>query len=179
MAAVFAAALLSMLSTLGPAADNAGPVPAWFDDHLVELAADGDRWVADNTEYRSVNEPEEFYVTQWRRGLGRSLTGRLYAIVDGRETEDYWRYQVYWDPIVGEARVTQFSRGGAVGSGTLVKVDDDFFLDQQFSVPEGARWRTLHRTTFASGVQLSRSYDWQNGSWVPKRSYRWERRAAE
>ncbi|CAN5269012.1 hypothetical protein BH24PSE2_BH24PSE2_14280 [soil metagenome] len=150
-------------------------VPAWFEAHLSELTDGGGRWIAGNAAYRGDGEPYEVYGIEWRRALSdHSVTGRLFGFQDGRQTEDFWEFRIYWDGAARTGVIEQFNGAGVVGRGSLVGFGPATLTDQTFTDPRGRQWRELHHAWFEGDVYVTQSYDWEDGSWVPRRAYRWK-----
>jgi len=154
--------------------------PEWFRELITALVADGDEWVADNTAYRSDQEPVDVYVLTWTWGPGRhSISGRLHAIVGGDRRPPLWEFRQFWHPIRREGRLVQYGTDGTVGDGALARdVDGRVVVEQDFWGPDGQSWRQRHEERATPRSRESRDARWVNGAWRDGRRYVWTRRAA-
>lgn len=168
------AVAVAALSLLGPdaaVAQDAGGAPAWFHERMAELTRGSGRWLTDNRDYRSANEPYEEYGLAWRWGLGRqTVHGRLFGLVDGREVATFWEFLIYWDPARAEAVMLQVGVSGVVGCGAL---QPDGTSEQTFTDPAGGSQRVRHEETSEGDLRRSASFNWVDGAWVPRRIYVW------
>lgn len=153
--------------------DDASAVPTWFRTSLAELAQGSGRWIADNARHRSDGEPFDAYGIEWRWGLGKqSLTGRLFGLQEGKEVADFWEFRIYWDGAGGTGVIEQFAGHGVVGRGALVGFGDGTLTDQTFTDAQGRQWRELHHSWFERDTHVTQSFEWKDGAWLPKRTYR-------
>ncbi len=150
-------------------------LPDWYRAELARLTAGSGRWVASNAEFRSEQEPYEAYAVEWRKAAdGRGVTGRLVALVDGREVVEFWQYRTYWDANAQQAVATQFASFGAVGSGQLVGFGAATLTDQTLTAADGRQWREMHHAWFEDDVHVTQTYGYRDGGWTAKRRYRWQ-----
>lgn len=160
----------------GDKANTSAPAPQWYLDDVDFLTRDGGRWVASNADYQGENEPMEAYVIEWEKGYANSMTGRLYGIVDGEPTGDFWRFRQYWHPGKGKAILEQFGLGGAVGVGTLWQDGDVNKTLQTFYAPDGSASDQGHEAHNPDGdTHVTASFDVADGVWKERRSYSWKR----
>lgn len=183
MRAVAAAFTVLFLLTPFASAQNAAlKPPQWYLDDIQRLTADGGRWIADNSDYKSESEPFEAYGTEWVSGFdGDTMTGRLFGIKDGKElTFNFWEFRQYWHPGRNEAIVEQFGWGGALGVGVLDEDGAGTVSEQIFYNPDGSTTRTGHKSAFTDNTTyMTESYDIADDEWKPRRSYKWKRQPAE
>lgn len=155
------------------------PAPKWYLDDIAFLTRDGGRWVTSNAEYFGENEPMESYVLEWKAGYANSMTGRLFAIVDGKETGDFWRFHQYWHAGEGKAVLEQFGFGGALGVGVIWREDDKMKTVQTFYPPEGAPQVQGHVAYNPDAdIHVTESYNIVDGEWQPNRTYTWKHQPA-
>lgn len=154
--------------------------PEWFRDLMTALVADGDEWMADNTAYRSDQEPVDVYVLKWTWGPGRrSISGRLQAIVGADRRPPLWEFRQFWHPDRREGRLVQYGTDGTVGEGALARdADGGIIVEQDFWNPNGQSWRQRHEERATPRARESRDARWVNGTWREGRRYAWARRVA-
>ncbi len=171
---IFAAA--APASALDPESVQSTPAPQWFLDDNDFLSRDGGRWITSNAAHQGENEPMEAYVMEWKADYAHSITGRLYGIVDGKPTQDFWRFRQYWHPGKGEAVLEQFGIGGAFGIGSLWPEDDANKLLQTFYTPDGAAAEQGHKAANPDAdTHVTTSFDVVDGEWGERRTYTWKR----
>jgi len=138
-------------------------------------------WITDNGEYKNENDPNDAFGLEWTWGVGRrSLVGRLYGIVDGKETVTFWQFREFWHPGTATLVLTQFSGGGAYGEGPhTVQPDGTSEMVQTFYDPvAGTTTKVGHRSTLDGDVHTTTSFDVDaRGTWTPRRTYTWHRQA--
>lgn len=152
------------------------PAPQWYLDDIAFLTRDGGRWITSNAVYKSESDPMDTYVIEWKAGYAGSMTGRLYGLRGDEETGDFWQMRQYWDPGRGEAVLTQFGFGGAVGIGRAWREDGVNKSAQIFYAPDGTVAGVGHiaRNPDAD-THVTESFDIIDGEWRPRRSYTWKR----
>jgi hypothetical protein len=154
--------------------------PAWYLTEIAMLTADGGRWVTDNSEYQSEEEPYDSYVTEWQASFeGATMTGRLFGIADGKESVDFWEFRLYWHPVEQRAVMAQFGWGGSVGIGPTWLEDGATKSDQVFYAADGSATRTGHVSRFPdANTHLTASFDIDGDDWTLRRNYIWRRATA-
>ncbi len=158
---------------VGPALAQA---PQWYVDDIEFLTRGGGRWVADNSSYQGENEPFDAYGIEWKARYANSMTGRLFGIKDGVETGNFWEMFQYWDAGTGEAVVTQFGFGGAVGLGRSWREDGVNKTEQTFYAPDGSASSTGHKARNPDAdSHETKSFDIIDGVWKLRRTYIWKR----
>lgn len=158
------------------AAAGAQP-PEWLVDHMEHMTQGSGIWIADNSEYKSDQEPMDAYATEWKWGLGRkSITGRLYGIQDGKETGTYWEFRTFWNPVEEKVYAYQFGAGGAVAKGEATFTETGFLrIEQTFYNPDGTTAGVGHKSKDLPGIHETQSFDInEKGEWVKRRFYRWK-----
>lgn len=156
-------------------ADEATVPPAWFLEEINTLSAGTGRWVADNSGYKSEDEPYDSYVTEWVAGFaGSTLRGRLFGIADGVESGDFWEFRLFWHPAQRRVVMQQFGGGGTFGTGTMWRVDDRNKMKQTFFGVDGSSRLVGHISYFRDArAQVTDSFDIDGDVWTPRRSYTW------
>jgi hypothetical protein len=155
---------------------TAQPAPQWHLDEIAFLTRDSGRWVASNAAYQNENEPMEAYVIEWRPGYANSMTGRLFGVIDGKETEDFWQFRQYWHPGEGKAYLEQFGAGGAFGVGPMQPEDGRMKMAQTFYAPDGGVSVVGHLSHNPdAGTHVTDSFAIVDGEWRPNRTYTWKR----
>lgn len=162
---------------LGEDTDPPGAAPRWFIEEIETLTAGSGHWIADNSEYKSEQEPFDAYGTEWTASFdGTTMTGRLFGVKDGKESANFWEFRQYWHPGRREAVVEQFGWGGTVGVGTTWPDGDVTKSDQTFFAPDGSTSRTGHVSGFPDrNTHQTDSFDIANDVWTARRSYTWHR----
>ena len=160
----------------GQPAATAAPIPD-------EVRAGWERqigtWVADNSAYRSEDDPHDAFSIEWRWGIGQtSVVGRLYGIQGGRDIATYWEFREYWHP--GERRLVpmQFGADGAVGIGTreLQAGGRSEMLQTLFHPATGVIERIGHRSELSGDTHVTRSFNVSaDGTRTDRRTYTWVR----
>ncbi|MEZ5894256.1 MAG: hypothetical protein R3C58_14070 [Parvularculaceae bacterium] len=174
--AIFIVLLFAFLSPASAADAASKPAPQWYLDDIEFLTSGSGRWVASNAAYQSDDEPMTAYVIEWNKGYANSMTGRLFGIVDGKETQDFWRFRQYWHPGEGKAYLEQFGIGGAFGVGPMQREDDKTKMEQVFYAPDGSASVTGHLShNPGAHTHVTDSFDVIDGEWKPRRSYTWHR----
>jgi hypothetical protein len=172
-----AAVMSGLLLTSGPVILSAqSRPPAWFLEEVKRTTSGGGRWIADNSAYRSPDEPADQYGLEWRSGLGgTSMTGRLFGLSGGKEIATYWQFLVFWHPGRQTAVMLQINATGVVGEGTMVEAPQGTAAEQVFSTPAGGTSRIRHESVVRGDERYDRSFDWVDGAWRARRSYTWRR----
>jgi hypothetical protein len=121
------------------------------------------RWVADNTAYRSTDEPFDAYRIEWAWGLGnKSVQGRLFGLQGGEEAGTFWAFRKFWHAGEQQVKVYQFGSDGTVGIGTYERTGPHRSqLLQTFFYPDGTSARVGHRTEHRPGEEHGAS----NSQW--------------
>ncbi len=154
--------------------------PAWFMENIAHMTSHGGRWIADNSDYKSETETWDAYGMEWVSGPGGySMSGRLFAIKDGVDTEEnFWIFSQYWDPTTNSGIVQQYG-WISIGTGTMTSIGDEgeIWMAQDFPAFDGSSTTAGHRaTTPDENTHDTWSYDIDNtGHWSESRFYRWTR----
>ncbi|MEX0644969.1 MAG: hypothetical protein WD076_06650 [Parvularculaceae bacterium] len=151
--------------------------PAWFLEEIAALAANGGRWIADNSAYKSEQEPYDAYGVEWKSSFdGTTLSGRLFGLKDGKEIGDFWEFRQYWHPGRKEAVLEQFGWGGTVGAGRMWREGDKTKTDQTFFTVDGGAARSGHLSAMPdASTQVTESFDIKDDAWTARRRYVWKR----
>lgn len=149
-----------------------GP-PAWA---MEEMRSTEGRWVADNSAYKSTEEPYDAYGLEWQSATGgTSITGRLFGLKAGKELGTFWEYRLIWHPERETLWLFQFGTDGTFGEGALVRTGPaSTELEQTFYSPSGSMSRSGHRETKKEGQRITKSFGIDaDGTWTPRREYVW------
>ena len=174
--------LVTVSSGAAVAEEATAAPPAWFTEGVEFQTRNGGRWIADNSAYKSADEPFDAYGIEWVAGPGNaSMSGRLFGVQDGEETDvDFWRFSQYWDPARKKAVVEQYG-WNVVGIGHLWTEDVDgvetIKMDQTFTDFSGASRREGHTAT-NPGPDSHETTSWsisEDGAWSKNRTYLWKR----
>lgn len=153
-------------------------LPNWF---LTDLEQNIGTWYADNTPHMSAQETNDTYAMEWKWGIGKtSIIGRLYAMKDGKEVQDFWQFRQYWDNEKQVAVVQQFGGYGMTGIGHLKPIEDGYTESiQTFSLPDGKTWEEKHLTKMEQDQFTTQSFDLIEKKWVANRIYIWEKQTTK
>ncbi len=133
-------------------------------------------WKASNAQYHSATEPFTEFVVEWNWGIGNhSLDGRLYGLIDGEPTDDFWVFKQFWDSEKNQARLLQFGYGGRVGDGFLRPIGQgQIETIQVFSAPNIKPFEERHLNLLTPDGLLTTSFNKsEQGEWQGRRSYTW------
>jgi hypothetical protein len=157
----------------GTAADS-----AWR-DHLAFLASGSGIWIASNAEYRT-NENREppTYGQRYRMGMGGTVQhGCLWGDYPSQKFV-HWQFFTAWDPSRAQLLVHQTSPDGTIGMGYLTVSSG--VAEQTFTRANGASWKSRHISRHLTPDTLvTRSFEWVDGQWTARRTYRWIRQHAD
>lgn len=157
-------------------ASDSKPVPQWYLDDIEFLTRDGGRWVTSNADYQSENEPMEAYVLEWKKGYANSMTGRLYGVINGEPTGDFWHFRQFWHPGLEAAQLQQFGAGGALGVGSLWMEGAVTKTRQTFFAPDGGVTEQGHEARNPDAdTHVTTSFDISGDEWKTRRTYTWKR----
>lgn len=147
-------------------------LPQWFHDDMKDNIG---IWLADNSDYKSSEEPYDYYQIEWQYGIGNtSIIGALYGVTNGEKSNPFWQFRQYWDGENQQAMVLQFGNFGTMGLGYLKPVSLGYLESvQTFSLPDGSKWKEKHLTKMNENVLNTQSFEWKDDSWVKKRFYSW------
>ena len=161
-----------------PAHDAATAPVTTLDEWKADLVRIvGDAWITSNEAYVSEAEPAVAYGTAMRlQPGGLSATGCLWSIRPDDTSRIEWRFFQAWDPVREQGMLYQSSAGGMVGFGHFQRVEGEPDLVQDFNGPAGPSFRAGHYETWeGEGTRVSRSVNWDEGRWAPRREYIWHR----
>ncbi len=168
--------ILILLSGFAAAGEEQQPgPPAWFLNHIAFLTQG--RWIADNTPFKSDGEPYDAYGMEYEKGIGgKSVRGRLFGLIDGKEVATFWEFHTVWRPSDNRVIAYQFGGDGTFAEGPLIATGEHTQrMEQVFYSPGGQHWASGHETEEAAdGVFITRSFDiGEDGSWAIGRAYTW------
>ncbi len=172
--------LLSSSAVLSETAHPPGAAPAWFLDEIATLTAGTGFWVTDNVEYMSDQEPFDAYGTEWKSSFdGTTISGRLFAMKDGKEIANFWEFRQYWHPQRKQVVIEQFGWGGTIGTGRMWVEDDITKSEQTFYTVGGGESRSGHASRFPDAdTHITESFDIDGDVWSPGRKYVWHRKVS-
>ncbi len=153
--------------------------PDWYKEDVQFMSRDGGKWLTDNSEYKSDEEPFEAYVTEWVAGpANASLSGKLYGLKDGEPSEAFWHFSEYWDPATEKVVLQQYGWGG-IGKGTSEPSADEAgvtLIFQTFDNFDGSSFRTGHKSTKPDAdTHVTTSFEIDGeGNWKKRRHYVWK-----
>lgn len=150
---------------------------------LKSINSDIGIWIADNSEYKSKEEPYEAYGLEWKYGIGnKSLIGRLYGIKDGKDIGTFWEFRNYWDSDKKTAMLMQFGSDGTIGVGPFTTMNaNETELKQVFTTPNGFQYNVGHKTKIIDSLKhigSSFSID-EKDAWKKNRTYIWEKQSSK
>jgi len=160
----------------------AAPPADWYLEHNDFLARDGGIFHADNSAYRSEDEPWDTYGLAWEKGpSGQTLRGRLFALRDGEDAGTFFEYFIFWHPAERKAFIYQVSGDGTLGVAELEPpaADGTQRTEASFSGPDGSSSRVAHVARSQGDTHSTESFDWVDGTWKPRRTYLWHRVQAQ
>lgn len=141
------------------------------------LTSGSGTWIADNSAYKNENEKAEAYGITWSYGLGKTtVNGRLFGIIDGKETTTFWEFRMYYHPVEKKLMYQQYGWGGVLGTAELTLPDDTHSEDVVvFFNPDGTESKIRHVNETKDNVQYAQSYNWKDGAWQKQRYYEWKK----
>ncbi|MGH7576857.1 MAG: WD40 repeat domain-containing protein, partial [Longimicrobiales bacterium] len=140
------------------------------------VADRGGTWLTSNEEHRTQqNQEAHRYGMRYSMGLGGSAQhGCLWGEWPDREPIVFWTYFTAWDPTRQQLLLQQSGANGVIGLG--YETPGTGIADQRFTAPDGTTWDQRHVTTMTPPDTLvTRSFQKEDGSWEPRRTYRWVR----
>jgi len=161
-----------------PNADEGSGPPEWFRQHLAYLTAGDGTWVADNSGFKSDDEPYDAYEVIYVWGAGRqTASGSIRAYKDGKRTGVIWDYKVFWDPSTRRCVIEQWGFGGVYGVGETRQVDENTLRSEQtFYGPDGSGRRSAHDWIVDTPLKhTTHSFSFENDAWKATRTYVWKR----
>jgi hypothetical protein len=132
-------------------------IPQWFLEDIDFMTRDGGRWIADNAD---TTQPYQQWGMEWRVAPdGTSMTGRLYGLANGEQSDDFFQFRQFWHPGEQRAVVMQWGGGGWFGTGELRRVGDWTLLEQTFVVPGGRTFGVGHIARRQGDERVTEQYD--------------------
>jgi len=172
-------ALASLLIAPGALETSTAP-PDWYEAHIVSMVADSGVWVADNSAYRSDQEPMDSYVIRWQRGIAPgTMRGDMYGISNGRRTRPFFEFRTYWHPGTRRVTVLQLGVAGQVAEGELThRTDGKLVIEQTFTNPDGSTAKQRHVEELTGRQRIADSFVAEGATWTKGRTYLWVRQPA-
>ncbi|MGH9861572.1 MAG: hypothetical protein ACRD5F_16255 [Candidatus Acidiferrales bacterium] len=132
-------------------------------------------WIADNSAYKSNDEPWDAYKLEWKLVLGKKLLkGRMLVIKDGKDVGAIWEFLSYWHPKEQRVVMSQWGSDGTYGTGTITDRSKNESV-MQFFHPDGNGARVGHRMDRRKAEEHSQSFDISDdGVWKKRRQYIWK-----
>ena len=154
------------------------PPPEWLLAEMDRLVTpEGQAWITDNSAYMSEEEAWEQYGIEWHwEADSTAITGRLFGLVGGEDRATFWDMRLSWEEDRQVARIWQkHTSSGAVGDGAMRATGNGIETEgiQTFTSPTGATTRVRHLSTTTEDTHDTRSFDWVDGEWQPRRRYVW------
>ncbi len=145
-------------------------IPEWFKK---EIEVRTGEWITSNADYQNENEPYQSYGMTWTPGPGgKSITGTLYGILDGKKTVPFWEFKTFYHPAEKKVYAYQFGIAGVVGMGEFLPGT----MDQTFYHLNGTVERHGHKAEDKGGEHITESFDVDiQGVWTMRRKYTWKR----
>lgn len=175
---------LGALVATGSSGDRPGAsqeTPSWREafDYTV---GDGTYWWTSNAAYLKDGDVAPAYGTAWVHGYGgTSVRGCLFA-----ETEQgpalQWEFFQGWDPARQALYSWQTTQTGAIGAGYGAPAGpgETEEMEQTFTWPDGTEVRVKHEAEHVHrDTMVTRSFNWVDGAWQPRRTYTWVRRTGD
>ncbi|MCB0496187.1 MAG: hypothetical protein KDC79_08625 [Cyclobacteriaceae bacterium] len=173
--------IICLLITVGAGyAQNNQPsdIPDWLLKEWESRTQDSGLWIADNSKYKSENEPYDAYGMKWEYGIGKKVVkGRLFVIKEGKDIGTLWEFLLFWDPAEKKAIIQQFGSDGTFGSGEISLESQHMSKSlQTFSSPAGIQFKTGHKSDYSNQEYIkTTSYSiLEDGSWSENRVYYWK-----
>lgn len=151
--------------------------PKWLLEEWGHLTQGSGIWIADNTTYKTNEEPFDSYRLEWKWGLGHNgIVGTLSGIVAGKEPVAFWELRTFWHPGEAKALAEQFSGNGTYGVGEIQKESDSTNkMLQSFFTLQGQSYQVGHISQTSTEEHTSTSFSINDsGSWIPDRTYVWK-----
>jgi len=146
--------------------------------HLENQARDGTIWWTSNAAYVD-DDAIDAYLIRYEMLPGTlAARGCLWGERDGQVMGPFWEFFMAWDVEQRRPMLYQVSPADISGIGYLTWSNDGTEIaEQTFRQPDGSITRVMHETTVPDhDTRVSRSFDWIDEQWTPRRSYTWTRR---
>ncbi len=151
-------------------------IPEWF---LKEMERTVGRWIADNKDYQSSEEPFDHYVIDWKWGENQQeITGKLYGKTGEKISEPFWEFRQFWDASTHQAWLYQENSEGVRGMGSLLPDATSMIsAEQKFSDKSGQHLFTEKHVFQHKPSQMDiTSYRLDpKGKWQKNRFYSWQK----
>jgi len=146
---------------------------------LASRARGGGWWVASNAEHRTRDDRvPDYYAMRYELVPGGfASTGCMWGGRDGEPLGPFWTFLSAWDPVEEALLLYQVNSAGAVAIGHGWPGDGsaaDEVAIQQIVAPGQPSARIRHLSTLSHPDTLrTRSFDWRDGTWMPRREDVW------
>ena len=155
-------------------------MPRWLKNHMDYMTRGTGQWIADNSKFKTKNEPFDEYGIIWKWGIGKkSMRGRLYGLRNRKEIASFWEFHLFWHPTKRKAILQQFGGNGILGVGEIQNVNSTRRIERKsemtFHSLTGKTWKDRHRIFEDKDAHETTSYSFKNNSWVQRRNYKWRR----
>lgn len=137
-------------------------------------------WIASNAEYQAEDGGIDSYGMAYAlQPSGLSATGCLWIQRNGEPQGVAWQFIMAWDPGRQAGLVYQSNAAGMVAIGYMEDLGPGRpELVQQLWSPDGSVTRIGHTERMdGPDRRVSRSLEWVDGGWSPRRAYTWVRTA--
>ncbi len=154
----------------------ANPLPEWVHEYWTQKTNGKGIWIADNSVYKSEQEPYEAYGLEWTYKLAQKYVfGRLYCIQDGKDIGTIWEFMEYWDVAEGKLKAIQIGSDGSVGQGEIWQTENGEIKSQiTITNPDGGSRGSGHIMAIKGSSQISQAYRIVGDQWEKARKYVWE-----
>lgn len=146
---------------------------------MVSQARGDGWWTASNAEYRARDDRlPDYYAMRFELAPGGyASVGCMWGGRDGELLGPFWLFQSTWDPAEEAVRLYQVTPTGMVaqGHGALTGgEDEEEEAIQEIHRPGQEPSRIRHLASHPDPDTLvTRSFDWRDGRWIPRRHDVW------
>jgi len=151
-------------------------IPDWVRGEWEFLVRGSGTWIADNSAFKSDNNPYDAFGIHWEYGLGKkSLKGRLYGIIDEKDIGTFWEFRIFYHPQEKQVIAMQFGSDGTYGVGPQKSIGGDTTeMWQEFFNPDGTSSKVGHRAKSEGNNHITDAFNIdKDGVWTKRRSYTW------
>ena len=166
------------IALAAPASGAGVAPPDWWPAHVAFMTRGDAAWETPNPAAASDPSVPDAYGMQWTAvNDGTGLTGRLYGVKDGRETDEFWAFREFLHPGRGVVVIEQWGGSGLYGRGETIATDPDRGeTDQTFWLPDGRSWREGHRAHEDGDLYHTDVFDiGADGVWTRRDANTWRR----
>ena len=148
-------------------------IPTWFIDNMKNSIGE---WKADNSKYKSKNEPITSYSMEWKWSFNKkSIDGTLYGFIGDKKIGPFWKFKQYWDLNASKGAVVQYGADGTIGIGNIENTGlNKSKTIQTFTNPKGISRLEGHVSKINKNSFTSTSFEIdKENKWNQKRTYKW------